>query len=277
VPSSIMLRLGVQLALCAGLAYAGCTSTNPEAPRTPSAEAPALAPCPDTMLYVDAGTFTVGTTPEGASSPGSKPSHLVTLTSAYCIDRTEVTTSDYASCTAAACNVATVDGAAEGDCVRAATHPRHPRNCVSWFEANAFCEWRGARLPTEAEWEHAARGVQESDYPWGQDWIEVRNLAMDQTIRIPEPVGSFPAGRTPTGLEDMVGNVAEWMLDWYSDYGPEHLVDPQGPASGTATSRVVRGGGFDGLPEYLTATARMGRTPDRRRNYVGFRCVATPR
>jgi formylglycine-generating enzyme required for sulfatase activity len=272
-----MLRLGVQLALCAGLAFAGCTSSNPEAPRTPSAEAPALAPCPDTMLYVEAGTFTVGTTSQASFAPGGRPSHRVTLTSAYCIDRTEVTTSDYASCTAAACNVATVDGAAEGDCVRAATHPRHPRNCVSWFEANAFCEWRGARLPTEAEWEHAARGVQESDYPWGQDWIEVRNLAMDQTIRIPEPVGSFPAGRTPTGLEDMVGNVAEWMLDWYSDYGPEHLVDPQGPASGTATSRVVRGGGFDGLPEYLTATARMGRTPDRRRNYVGFRCVATPR
>ena len=224
------------------------------------------------MLYVEAGTFTVGKVSAASSAPFSEPSHPVTLTTPYCIDRTEVTTSEYARCTAAGCKVGEVDGAATGDCLRAATHPRYPRNCVNWFEAKAFCEWRGGRLPTEAEWEHAARGPGTPEYPWGDEPIEPRNLAMDHVVRIPDPVGSFPRGRTPTGLEDMVGNVEEWTLDWSSPYGPEHLVDPRGPESGTG--RIVRGGAFDGLPEYLTATARGGLAPEMRLNYVGFRCVA---
>jgi len=218
--------------------------------------------------------------------------HPVSL-SPFWIDRREVTVADYGRCVAAsACN----DPHLEEGAARFA-RPRFPMSHVTWTEASTYCAWRGARLPTEAEWERAARGVRGRRFPWGDLYnrhvanhgiLEATLLfvrpgeaplrvstvapdARDGTLSLSE-VGSFPDGRTPEGLDDLGGNVAEWVFDWFSPRYPEASEhDPKGPPEGTF--RIVRGGSFLHPAPYLRGATRMVADGGERNEWIGFRCA----
>ncbi len=220
------------------------------------------------MVFVPAGPFIMGT--ERGEWNDEAPRHLVEL-SAYWIDRTEVTNAAYDRCVEArACRPTKfrrhkVLGQAE-----------HPVAGPSWFDAGAYCAFAGKRLPTEAEWEKAARGTDERVYPWGDVWDRKLVNAKGDADGFPEsaPVGSFPRNQSPYGALDMAGNVWEWTADFYSQVGyrKSEKKDPTGPPKGR--KRAMRGGSwmYD-LPFFHTAHNRSPGRPEVKKRYVGFRCV----
>jgi len=229
----------------------------------------------------------------GAELPAC-PASAVRAGPMLCIDRTEVTVAAYSKCVAAgACTLAGTAPTGNGakDEVIAKLGPlcngdrvdrqNHPINCVDWAQANAYCKWATGRLPNEAEWELAVRGGTWRTYPWGHEPPSVERVnacgpecaamflrtigskltpmyATTDAFEATGPVGSFPAGASPTGALDMAGNVGEWLDDWYK-------VDEW---------RVVRGGGWDlTSPEEIAIARRDAAPPGVKSVIVGFRCA----
>ncbi|CAN5328259.1 hypothetical protein BH09MYX1_BH09MYX1_44580 [soil metagenome] len=276
---------------------------------------PTKPTCPKDMIYIDGGEFFMGSSDTRAKD-NEKPTHHVEL-SPFCIARTEVTVGAYKSCSdVGKCDPAPRENAFGGldDGLRKTLDPlcnirepgakkEHPINCVDWEQAEAFCKVDGGRLPTEAEWEFAARGPDGRAYPWGNDdpsgrflnacgkecltWAKkngVEGSVVFATMYNDEdpfattaPVGSFPDGKSRYGLQDVVGNVWEWTGDFYADYTKDSAKDPTGPKSGD-DGRVARGGAWNGGdPSWVRPTFRFHFPADSRSYGVGFRCAKTPK
>lgn len=175
--------------------------------------------CPEGMVRIPRGAVLMGSRDDVGDDVGNEhPQHEVVM-QPYCIDKTEVMVKAYAACVAAgACSTTTAES-----CHREA-RLAHPVNCVDWEQAKAYCKWAGKRLPTEAEWEYAARGNDDRTYPWGEDEPTQANVANAANVAVGRtlPVGSFPKGASPFGVLDMVGNGLAWTASAYRPYA-EHM------------------------------------------------------
>lgn len=214
------------------------------------------------MAWIPAGEFLLGS---DHGEPDERPQRRIRL-SGYLADRHEVTVFQYRQyCQATKSPMPPQPPA---------TNDRHPVVNVTWEEAMAYARWAGKALPTEAQWERAARGDDGRDFPWGND------VPDEGAARFHDPsekgitaVGGFPTGISPWGCLDMVGNAWEWVFDWYASdaYAKAEAKDPAGPVEGK--SRVMRGGAWNDLGEAVRVTKRRRSRPDSRYDFVGFRCV----
>jgi formylglycine-generating enzyme required for sulfatase activity len=244
---------------------------------------------PGDMALLEPHAFTMGSPENDERAPSNeKPEHTVTLMRGFWMDRTEVTAGAYEQCVrvgreAGGCaepqsnpwtsitptyhNSATLK---DGAC-NYGKRPTHPMNCVNWAAAAAYCKWAGKRLPTEEEWEYAARGTTGRKYPWGMSRPAEQLLRWNYASvagKVPgtEPVGSFSKGNTPEGLSDMVGNVSEWTAsEWCEKYGDQR--------SCISEARAVRGGNWWSHDVEVSATARVGAYWGTESDGIGFRCV----
>lgn len=252
------------------------------------------------QVFVPAGCFIMGTDEAGMSwalqnlefpswakrSLGFEmPARETCLTKGYWIDRTEVTNEAFAAFVADGGYDKTEFWSAEGQawlagqdktalpvaCIADAPGD-FPRVCVTWFEAEAYAAWRGGRLPSEAEWEFAARGPDALTYPWGNDWDPAKANVVGTTA--PTAVGSFPDGASWVGALDLSGNAMEWVSDWLKDgYGKDAPKDdPQGPDTGT---RKVEKGGWWGSNAWSARSAykHFEDPPEYQDHHIGFRIV----
>ncbi len=281
-----------------------------------AASSAAIAPdatCPPGMKRIPGGEFYMGSDEKDAE-PNEKPPHMVKL-APYCLDEHEVTVAKYKACSdRGACLRAARENEWDGitplqhkiydplcNIVDPVARAAHPINCVNWEQARKYCEAQDARLPTEAEWEFAARGSDGRVYPWGDDapsaqllnacgkecvaWMK-KNRDPDQPIAAmyeeddgfatTAPVGSFPKGQSSWGIQDIAGNVWEWVADWYAEYDPASgstvSADPKGPAKGD--ERVIRGGAWNGaMPSWVRPAWRFRAVPRIRTHGTGFRCA----
>jgi formylglycine-generating enzyme required for sulfatase activity len=263
----------------------------------------------DGMVLIPAGLFLMGS-PEGSDSFSDERPQRTVFLSTFLIDRYEVTNAQYEQFVTAtghrppANPNPSVTLWEQGRPLSGSE--RHPVVNVSWHDAVAYCQWAGKRLPTEAEWEKAARGTDGRSYPWGNEWdlkransasywagrtIEFKDGAewkafwvTGEGARISKerglkgevltlPVGSFPEGASPYGLLDMAGNASEWVQDWFEPYyylkAPQS--DPKGPSG--MLLKVVRGGSWLKPAKSLRTADRDYGYPDDRPSGTGFRCA----
>ncbi len=215
------------------------------------------------MASIPAGKFKMGST-DGVSD--EQPVREVTI-AAFRLGRYEVTNEEYKPFLEASGREVPVEVA---DPAKA----KHPVVYVSWEDAVAYCKWlsektgRKFRLPTEAEWEYAARGPKGLKYPWGNEWNQAKAVIYTDGTK---PVGSIPAGASPFGVMDMAGNVWEWVSDWHAEnYDPNDIVNPKGPRNGVY--RVLRGGSWNYyVSVFLRGAYRGYYLPENRDDYFGFR------
>jgi len=221
-------------------------------------------------VLIPAGSFVMGDDQES-------PRREIYLDAFY-IDRFEVTVGRYAKFLAATGSSRPPAG---WETVEPGRADELPVVGVDWSDASAYCKWAGRRLPTEAEWEKAARGSDERRYPWGDEsptldrtnYVNTSPEAYDGGLH---KVGSHPSGRSPYGIHDLAGNVNEWVADWYAEsFRAADVRNPKGPDQGEG--RVVRGGGRFESAERLLSTKRYYAKPDTRGDDIGFRCAQDAR
>jgi len=224
------------------------------------------------LVYVPAGEFLMGSTTNDTNRDANEePQHRIYL-DAFWISKTQVTNGMFTVCVSS------------GSCkysVSAATNPNyfdplfanHPVVYVAWDMAQTYCGWTGGRLPTEAEWEKAARGPNGAKYPWGEDqprekFINVNNFIGNTTVS-----GIFPYGKSFYGALDMGGNVREWVSDWYDPnyYQNSPTSNPQGPETGE--SKVLKGASYSNPIRYARPASRLSHVPASPGAVRGFRCV----
>lgn len=249
------------------------------------------------QTWIPSGTFLIGTDdtdPTGELAPpdwarfelaAERPQHEVSLSTGYWIDKTEVTNAAYQAfiddggyATQAHWSdegwewLSTQDVASlPADC--AETVATHPRVCITWYEAEAYATWRGGALPTEAQWEFAARGPSSVIFPWGDEWDPAKANVVDSTAL--KPVGSYPEGASWVSALDMAGNAMEWVADWYSGsyYKQEMRDDPIGPELGS--KKVEKGGWWGSVPYVARSSYRHFEDPPTYQDHhIGVRVVS---
>jgi formylglycine-generating enzyme required for sulfatase activity len=226
------------------------------------------------MVLVPAGEFTMGSRSEdGSAEQDEQPAHSVYLDDYY-IDQYEVTTARYGQFFQ---ETKRREPAYWSEQV-VKQHGNKPVIGVDWHDAVAYCESIGKRLPTEAEWEKAARGHDERKYPWGYEGPDEQRANFGRCCDFKDyavltDVGSFEGGKSPYGVYDMAGNGWEWVADWYDThyYGKGPARNPTGPASGKY--RVVRGGSWNDAPGLVRSALRGRGAPSSRGDGMGFRCA----
>jgi formylglycine-generating enzyme required for sulfatase activity len=230
----------------------------------------------ETLVYVPAGEFTMGSENGGSDE---EPVHTVYV-DAFWIDQTEVTNKQYKACVdAGTCEPPSATGSY--------THPNYYGNpefddypviYVNWDKANRYCEmWTGGDLPTEAEWEKAARGTDGRIYPWGNDAPNKDLLNYNQNVGDTTEVGKYPDGKSIYGAYDMAGNVWEWVNDWYGEtyyQSSNSSNNPLGPESGQY--RVLRGGSWYVVDNVVRSALRLRYVPPLTGYNIGFRCSRSP-
>ena len=244
------------------------TPTPRVAPPTPTPRAQAGVP----MIEIPAGVFTMGS---GKFEPNEAPPHEVELPTFY-IDQFETTNADFERFVKATGYVTEAEKAGAKKTWRTEFtegKDSHPVVRVTFNDAQAYCQWAGKRLPTEEEWEKAARGTDARDYPWGRDWDSTRANGKRSGLQSTAAVGSFPQGASPYGVEDMAGNVKEWTDSVYRPY-PGSTYQDEAYAQDL---RVIRGGGWLDDQKELATTARKALPPDANAKDLGFRCAADTR
>ena len=240
---------------------------------------PGSAGTPAGMILIPAGKFLMGTDSEFKNE---KPRRDVFLDAFY-IDRNEVTNAEYKNFVdATGRQTPRMDAFwAEPINWRNGTYPRgrgdHPVVLVSWHDADAYARWARKRLPTEAEWEKAARGTDGRKWPWGNDWDRKKCNTAESFFRSTQPASSFPEDKSPYGSLNMAGNVTEWTNDWYSGnyYSKGHNENPRGPSKKEAgETRVARGGAWDSnIASYARTGYRYYFPPNTKNASLGFRCA----
>jgi len=223
----------------------------------------------DAMVHVPAGEFLMGR----ANGENDEAPERRVYVDAFYIDRTEVTNAMYKAFCDATGYLPPVSPTWDTGYFR--SKPDHPALNLTWDQATAYCKWAGKRLPTEAEWEKAARGTDGRVYPWGNVWADsLTNLRAGDRFEKAAPVGAFPAGASPYGALDMAGNVWEWCADWYllEAYATASNRNPTGPA-GPAPRRVVRGGSFASGQSDAEVANRDKFAPNQLLDHIGCRCV----
>jgi formylglycine-generating enzyme required for sulfatase activity len=251
---------------------------------------PTSAPQKDGMelVYIPAGEFIMGSSrnEDPHTFEEELPQHIVYM-DAYWIDRTEVTNAQYALCVAdsgACTKPANNYSRTRSSYYDNVQYASHPVIFVSWSQAAAYCTWAGRRLPTEAEWEKAARGPKGRIYPWGNtfdgtlanycdvncltDWKDSR---YDDGYIETSPVGVYRGGASLYGVLDMAGNVYEWVADWYEPYTQIPQSNPTGPASGL--DHIMRGGSWGDDPDHVRSAIRSRISGDTWLDFIGFRCA----
>jgi formylglycine-generating enzyme required for sulfatase activity len=252
------------------------------------------------MVRVQAGVFQMGSVEEEITdaisfcrkvySPCNSwyyeregPQHSVYL-SEYWIDQSEVTNEQYKKCIEGGICPEPTACSKGSPTYFDPEKSQHPVVCVSWGEAQQYCQWAGSRLPTEAEWEFAYRGVESRNYPWGDgfegSWVNYcdSNCSashVDQAVNdgypFTAPVMTYPEGVSWSNAYNMAGNVFEWVADWFGSYSPEALENPLGPQDGT--QKMAKGCSWYSPPHYCRGAARPSLPPEKRMDYLGFRCA----
>ncbi|MCX6601608.1 MAG: SUMF1/EgtB/PvdO family nonheme iron enzyme [bacterium] len=224
------------------------------------------------MVLIPAGEFTMGRVDVAT------PVHQVYL-DAYYMDIYVVTNSQYKAFCDATSRAYPDDPGFPGmsNYFTNAAYVNYPVVKVDWYDAGAYASWAGKRLPTEAEWERAAKGTDNRLYPWGDTWVATNANIWDNPAdgyTYTSPVGNYPSGISPAGCYDMTGNVWEWCHDWYAAYPSDYQTNPQGPPTGL--SRIIRGGCWFSNSASARCAYRNYDDPTRVSIGLGFRCSRTP-
>ena len=283
----VILVLGIMIAPKIG-GYFNLASTNTLQPTKTETSTPSHTARPTTtptlviktqmspkdsmiMVYVPAGEFAMGS---DSGNNDERPVHTVRLDS-FWIDQTEITNKMYSLCVSAgACEAPKqFNSYYQSSYYGNNEFENYPVIYVDWYMAQTYCTWAERRLPTEAEWEKAARGPANYTYPWGEgldcDKVNAAGCKRDTT-----PVGEYEIGKSPYGVYDMAGNVMEWVADWYSNtyYESSPRENPSGPLSGEY--HVLRGGSWTSIENSLRSSYRLALTPNTTNFYlIGFRCA----
>jgi formylglycine-generating enzyme required for sulfatase activity/serine/threonine protein kinase len=226
------------------------------------------------LMCVPQGAFSMGS---DNGEPDEEPIHTVTL-DAFWIDETEVTNAMYRKCVEAGTCRPPVSKQYFGD----SNYDQHPIIYVTWDDAVDYCTWVERKLPTEAQWEKAARGVDGRTYPWGEQAPTCDLANKNGCVGVTSPVGSYPAGASPYGALDMAGNVWEWVADWYGStyyYSQSEWYNPMGPSKGDfgiLSARVLRGCCFGCFSQVMYSSNRVRHVPSDLSGEVGFRCSRSP-
>jgi len=258
------------MAAVGGMVFLVATTVQPPVPPTsPPYPTPILTNAAWIPVTRDSGGVIMALVPAGCFMMGSdtgetdeQPVHRQCFEQPFWIDQTEVTQAQFARWGGVQARPHTFVGA------------QHPVENSSWFEAHTFCELRGARLPTESEWEYAARGPDSLAYPWGNTWVSGYAVwsgnAGDQTA----PVGTHPQGASWVGALDLGGNVLEWVSSLYHPY-PYDAADGRENSQQRTDYRVLRGGSWEFSAQFLRAANRSWYTPVGNDLFASFRCAAS--